>query len=200
MPLEVSKIILSRILGQALYFVRGGAVDHERGGASRDRENHLWDAHDAHPLLRTARSSGHRMATVIEVNAVFSTGSRPALKTMGLPDRGWSVGSTKSEQLHDVKSVMTVTFAMCQTVKPLYANLIFGVKIYNSRPARTSSRECVCGQTTQPLADVENKMKRRRTGAGIIDVTGSGLESISCLGEIIHQEWTESLSGRRRLR
>ena len=98
-------------LKQALYFVRSGAVDHERGGASRDRENHLWDAHDAHPLLRTARSSGHRMATVIEVNAVFSTGSRPALKTMGLPDRGWSVGSTKSEQLHDVKSVITVTFA-----------------------------------------------------------------------------------------
>ena len=67
-------------------------------------------------------------------------------------------------------------------------------------PCRTSSRECVCGQHTQPLADVENKMKRRRTGAGIIDVTGSGLESISCLGEVIHQEWAESLSRLQRLR
>ena len=134
-PLEISQIILSRILTQALCFVRSGAVDHERGGASPDRENHLWGAYDAHPLLRTARSSVHRMATVIEVDAVFSAGSRPALKTMGLPDRGWSVGSMKSEQLHDVKSVITVTFAMCQTVKSLRANLIFGGKIYKTRPA-----------------------------------------------------------------
>ena len=77
---------------------------------ARQRKS-LVGAHDAHPLLQTARSSGHRMATVIEVNAVFSARSRPALKTLGLPDRGWSVGSTKSEQLHDVKSVITVTFA-----------------------------------------------------------------------------------------
>ena len=41
----------------------------------------------------------------------------------------------KSEQLHDVKSVITVTFAMCQTVKPLYANLEFWGETYNSRPA-----------------------------------------------------------------
>ena len=113
---------------------------------------------------------------------MFSAGSRPALKTMGLPDRGWSVGSTKSEQLNDVKSVITVTFAMCQTVKSVYANLIFGGKFYNSRPTSPHQENVYVDIHTQPLADVENNMKRRRTGAGIIDVTGSGLESVSCFG------------------
>ena len=133
-PLEVSQIILSRIL-RIHCTLSGAELSIMSEVAHRATEKITCGA----PTMRILFCEqldrlGHRMLTVIEMNGVFSTGSRPALMTMGLPDRGWSVGSTKSEQLHDVKSVTTGTFAMCQTVESLYANLILRVTTYNSRP------------------------------------------------------------------
>ena len=185
---DVSKMNLSRILKQALYFVRSGAVDHEREGASRDRENHLWGAHDAHPLLRTARSSwtshgnrhwGERGVFCGIWASIEDNGSARRWMERGKHEvrtTPWREVSDDS----DVRHVSDRETALRQ----------FGIRSENLQfsPYRTSSRECVCGQHTQPLEDVENKMKRRRTGAGIIDVTGSGLESVSCLEEVIHQE------------